>query len=185
MRKKRGNDITTGGLLMLLLVLAINLLKGGFSPAEPDRTAPYKEILIQVSGDIKNPGIYGYHHPPHLMELVTNAGGPNLRSRKPVMLKDILLSSGRRIEVMGKGEKTKIIESEMSPFHKITLALPIWLNRETMEGLTAVPGIGLKTAGNIVFERAKKGGFKRLEDLRSVKGIGPVMYDKIRLYLAL
>jgi competence protein ComEA len=101
------------------------------------------------------------------------------------MLKDILLSSGRRIEVMGKGEKTKIIESEMSPFHKITLALPIWLNSETIEGLTAVPGIGLKTAGNIVFERAKKGGFKRLEDLRSVKGIGPVMYDKIRLYLAL
>jgi len=185
MRKRKVNDVTTGGLLILLLILLMNLLKGTFSIAGPDRAVVHKGILIQVSGDIKQPGIYGFHQPPHLTDLVAKAGGPSLGAEKGVQSKDISLSSGRRIEVRGEGGETEIFESEMSAFHKITLGLPISLNRETVEGLTAVPGIGPKIAGEIVHERAKRGGFQRLEEILSVQGIGPVIYDKIRPYLVL
>ena len=46
------------------------------------------------------------------------------------------------------------------------------LNTATVEQLETLPGIGRKTAELIVQHRTKSGGFKRIEDLMNVKGIG-------------
>lgn len=74
---------------------------------------------------------------------------------------------------------------EMSAFYKVTLGLPIRLNRESPEGLTAIPGIGPRTAEAIVRERTKTGGFKRIEDLRSVPGVGPALRQTIKPWVVL
>ena len=185
MRKRKVNDVCTGGLLLLLLILLMNLQGGTSGLAGLDRTVLPKGIFIQVSGSIKQPGIYGFFQPPHLTELLARAGGPHRGTEKGKQLKDVSLLSGRRIEVRSTGEETEIFESEMSAFHKITLGLPISLNRETKEGLTAIPGIGPKIARDIMSERVKRGGFQRLEEILSVQGIGPVVFEKIRPYLAL
>ncbi|MEZ4465289.1 MAG: helix-hairpin-helix domain-containing protein [bacterium] len=50
---------------------------------------------------------------------------------------------------------------------------PIDLNAATAEQLAAVPGIGPKTAEAIVALRGTKGGFKSVDELTEVKGIGP------------
>ena len=73
----------------------------------------------------------------------------------------------------------------MSAFYKITLGIPISLNRESLEGLTAVPGIGPRIGGAIVRERAKRGNFKRLDEILSIPGIGPTFYRKVTRYLVL
>ena len=74
---------------------------------------------------------------------------------------------------------------EMSAFYRVTLGLPILLNRESPEGLTAIPGIGPKTAEAVVRERGRIGGFRRIEDLRSVPGIGPALLQTIRPWVVL
>ena len=176
---------TVGGLLLLLLILVMNLLKGGLSLGGPEREVVTKGIFIQVSGDIKQPGVYEICQRPELTDLLVRAGGPSLKGEETFSLEDISLTSGRRIDVRSKGEETKIFASEISAFYKITLGLPLSLNGETMEGLTAVPGIGRKIAAEIVVERAKRGGFQKLEAILSVKGIGPIIYSKIRPYLVL
>ncbi|MCP4579323.1 MAG: helix-hairpin-helix domain-containing protein [Deltaproteobacteria bacterium] len=74
---------------------------------------------------------------------------------------------------------------KISPFHRFTLGIPISVNADTALGLTAVPGIGPKTAAAIVRVRERKGGFKQLKDLMSVRGISASLYHKISPYLTI
>lgn len=57
------------------------------------------------------------------------------------------------------------------------------INKANAETLTKLPGIGLKTAEKIVALRDSKGGFKNLEELMEVKGIGTQKFSAIKKYL--
>ena len=46
------------------------------------------------------------------------------------------------------------------------------INTATATELEALPGVGLATAARIIEYRQKVGGFKKVEDLMNVKGIG-------------
>lgn len=57
------------------------------------------------------------------------------------------------------------------------------LNRAERAELEQVPGIGPGLAQQITTDRQKNGPFKSVEELRRVKGIGPVTLDKVRTFL--
>jgi competence protein ComEA len=67
----------------------------------------------------------------------------------------------------------------------MTLGLPISVNRESEEGFTALPGVGKNMAKAIVEERAKRGGFKSLDEIMGIPGIGPKFYARMKPYLTL
>jgi competence protein ComEA len=54
------------------------------------------------------------------------------------------------------------------------------LNTATIDQLETLPGIGQKTAERIIEYRTKSGGFKRIEDLMNVKGIGEKSFLKLK-----
>ena len=54
------------------------------------------------------------------------------------------------------------------------------LNAATLDQLETLPGIGRKTAERIVEYRTKSGGFKKIEELMNVKGIGEKSFLKIK-----
>ena len=54
------------------------------------------------------------------------------------------------------------------------------LNTATVAQLEALPGIGKSTAERIVEYRQKSGGFKKVEELMNVKGIGEKSFLKLR-----
>lgn len=54
------------------------------------------------------------------------------------------------------------------------------LNLATAEQLETLPGIGPKVAERIIEHRTKNGGFKRIEDLMNVKGIGEKSFLKLK-----
>lgn len=49
---------------------------------------------------------------------------------------------------------------------------PVNINTATQPQLEALPGIGAAMAGRILEYRQKNGGFKKVEDLMNVRGIG-------------
>ena len=58
--------------------------------------------------------------------------------------------------------------------------LLININTATAEELTALDGIGEKTAENIIEYREKNNGFLDIEELMEVSGIGEAKFNKIK-----
>jgi len=57
---------------------------------------------------------------------------------------------------------------------------PVNLNTATVAQLEALPGIGARTAERIVEHRQKHGGFKKIEDLMQVRGVGEKSFLKLK-----
>ena len=54
------------------------------------------------------------------------------------------------------------------------------LNTATVAQLETLPGIGKSTAERILEYRQKNGGFKRVEDLMNVRGVGEKSFLKLK-----
>ncbi len=59
-------------------------------------------------------------------------------------------------------------------------AAPVNLNTATAAELQGLPNIGPATAARIVEYRQKNGGFKKVEDLMNVRGIGEKSFLKLK-----
>ncbi|MBI4357783.1 MAG: helix-hairpin-helix domain-containing protein [Candidatus Omnitrophica bacterium] len=64
-------------------------------------------------------------------------------------------------------------------------AKPISINKADAEGLQAVRGIGPALAERIIDFRSANGGFKSLEELKEVRGIGDAKFEKMKGQLTL
>ena len=54
------------------------------------------------------------------------------------------------------------------------------INKASVEELVELPRVGEAVAKRIVLFREKNGPFKKVEDLKSVRGIGDKVFDQIR-----
>ena len=62
-------------------------------------------------------------------------------------------------------------------------AASINLNSATQAQLETLPGVGAATAKRIIEYRQKSGGFKKVEELMNVKGIGEKAFLKLKPYI--
>jgi competence protein ComEA len=63
---------------------------------------------------------------------------------------------------------------------KASASAPVNLNTATVAQLETLPGIGRSTAERILEYREKSGGFKKIEDLMNVRGIGEKNFLKLK-----
>jgi len=60
---------------------------------------------------------------------------------------------------------------------------PVDINTASVEALLLLPGVGKTTAEAIVAQREIRGGFRRVEDLKTVPGIGTKTFKALRSYV--
>ncbi|MEW6664689.1 MAG: helix-hairpin-helix domain-containing protein [Thermodesulfobacteriota bacterium] len=185
MSLQRKNEQRAAFLLLLLLVLGTHL--GGSIRTPPASGLPpcREKIYVQVAGEVNRPGVYAFCSRPSLGELVEAAGGWSAGVYRRGGAPDPSFTGGDRVSVHTQGGRYDLTRGEMPGFYKMTLGIPLSLNRETAAGLNALPGIGPGLAALIVEERSRRGGFRSLEELSTVRGIGRHLFERVKPYLVL
>ena len=100
---------------------------------------------------------------------------PQEKSALSVLVTVCLLGTMIHCALYGRVKAVAWVDSAA---HK-SVVTPPDINTATAEQLDRVPGIGLKTAQNIVAYRTLHGPFETLVDLHKVKGITKKSYLKI------
>jgi competence protein ComEA len=65
------------------------------------------------------------------------------------------------------------------------MTVQLSINTATATKLETLPGIGPSLAKRIIDYRDQNGAFKRIEDLKNVKGIGDNLLQKVLPYIKL
>jgi len=93
--------------------------------------------------------------------------------------------TGVSVKTGKTGDEYLLNTGELTAYHKITLGIPVNINMESAEGLTAIPGIGKTLARTIERERIKRNGFKNIIELKGLSGIGEKKFLKIAPHVRL
>lgn len=143
-------------------------------------------IIVQVSGEVRLPGIYSFDQPVTVSQTVARAGGllPHLRTEPKAGWTKLQVDHARRVHILSDTNGAARLRLRwMAVPSRIVLGVPLDVNQATEAELASVPGITQPMAERIVTQRNRLGGFSKFEDLGLVKGIGPVTLKRLQEYL--
>ncbi len=172
-------------LVVLLMAVVVLWVQEGFISPDGGEALCDDPVYGQIEGDINRPGVYAFCGRITLDDLIERGGGFEGEDYPHPMPDDTCLESGAKVTINNDHDEWNIHVEGISAFYKVTLGIPISVNTESEEGLTAIPGIGPSMAGAIIKERDRRGGFKGLGELKDVYGIGDRLYERILPYVEL
>jgi len=135
-------------------------------------------IIVEIIGDHEHNGIYHVGEKVKAYDLLFAAGVRNLEGFDKKTLKTTL-SSGRSVLIESVNQ---LYITEMNNEKKLACNIPIDINKASLDDLIMIPGIGEKTAWQIIQLRKKYGGFKKIHDLMAIRGIKEKKITKLKGY---
>lgn len=129
------------------------------------------EVVVHVSGAVAAPGVYRLEAGARVTDAIAVAGGPVDGAEPDRLNLAALVGDGQRVYVPRAGEAIPDGGSASGGTDG-GVSGPVNLNLATAEQLEELPGVGPSLAGAIVAERDRRGGFRSVDDLLSVRGIG-------------
>ena len=141
-------------------------------------------IFVHIDGWIQNPGVYEIKENDRVNNIIEKAGG----LKEGASIKSInlaaRLSDGDKIYIPNREEEKQIETTEVKGNNtgtvKITKNSKININKASISELKQITGIGESTANKIIDYRDNVGKFKKIEDIKEVKGIGDSKYESIK-----
>jgi len=181
----------------------------GASPAQPTPT-PAADLVVHVAGAVRSPGVYHLRPGARAQDAVLAAGGPLPDANVDAINLAARVQDGTQIYVPTRSEQTEggatadrdtasASAGGASPRDPSRsnngsrsdkpekLSDPsqgqVNLNTASSEELQRLPGIGPTMADRILAYRTTNGGFRTVEDLMQVSGIGQKKFEKLRPFL--
>jgi competence protein ComEA len=132
-------------------------------------------FFVGLGVKIFQPGVYAkYENFDYKKDDSLFAAADSIKKTSPVEVKDSIgskpVTEADLIRKENFQSKSKAPLAEKS----------VNINKAKLEELTLLPGIGTKTAEKIISLRNERGGFKKINDLLDVKGIGEKKLEKIK-----
>lgn len=141
-------------------------------------------IVVEIAGDISNPGIYSFSRDVTAEQVLLGARGIKRgKIGNPQVLDDILDDGSKIVVRRDAGHGLTVELSRMEPEKCIVFSIPLNLNEVEEDHLTIIPGIGPQLARRIIQYRSRKGGFRNVEELMEVRGIGQQKLRNLERYL--
>ena len=153
-------------------------------------------IFVHIDGYINNPGVYEIKENDRIKTLIDKAGG----FKEGYSIKNInlaaKLSDGDKIYIPSVSEekisennnnintnlsgKEQNVKSDRNNVSIMKNNSKININTANISELKQITGIGESTANKIIDYRENVGKFKKIEDIKEVKGIGDAKYESLK-----
>jgi competence protein ComEA len=164
---------------------------GGATTAPEARgtTAPSQAsarlLVVDVAGEVRRPGVYRVPAGSRVDTAVRQAGGVTRRGESAAVNLAMPLHDGQQVVVPPRGTAPSaapggVAGAAGAPAPGSPPAQPISLSTATLEQLDTLDGIGPTLAGRIVQYREEHGGFRSIDELRQVDGIGDKRFEALR-----
>lgn len=165
-----------------LLAFLLLSLKFFYHPSPPPKPT-HPEMVVEIEGAIQEPGVYLFPHPPTLREVIERGGGFREGIRSIEDLSSVRLKTGTLITVEKKSHEEIAIKIGRMEAHKLLVfSIPLDLNQVSHHELSLIPGIGESLSQEIIEYRQKRRGFRSVEELKEIKGIGEAKFQSIKKY---
>lgn len=165
---------------------AVTVADGAGQPGSPDDTAaltpspdPEATLVVHVAGAVEQPGVVELDAGARVIDALEAAGGGLADADLDRLNLAAKLVDGQRVLVQRIGDPAVPdatatggqpgTGADPGPEGAITL---VNLNSATSIELEELPGIGPVLAEAIITERSRRGGFRSVNELRDVRGIG-------------
>jgi competence protein ComEA len=168
---------------LALIILIIIYFQFYYHPSRSPLEENIREVVVEVLGEVQNPGIQIFHHSPTLKESIEKAGGVKDAALFDVGSSSEALETGTLLAIIRESpQEIKVKLGRMEARKLLVFSIPLDLNRITVEDFCLIPGIGESLAREIVTYRERRRGFRSVEELRKVKGIGEKKYKDLEGY---
>jgi competence protein ComEA len=133
-------------------------------------------VTVHVAGAVRRPGLYRLPAGSRIDDALRRAGGPNRRADLNAVNLATKLEDGRQVLVPERVAAAKpagpSTASAATSAAGAAPTAPVNLNTATLEQLDTLDGVGPGIAQRILDYRQQHGGFRRVEELADVPGIG-------------
>ena len=143
------------------------------------------KVKIDIAGEVIKPGVYELNNGDRIIDVLVMAGGLGAKADRGWIEKNLnqaeKIVDGQKIYIPKVGEEIKIDNKVLGTSESKIIRL----NTTTIEDLDKLTGIGPAIARRIIDYRTKNGGFKDINELKLVSGIGDKLFEKIKNEIAL
>ncbi len=142
-------------------------------------------ISVHVSGAVREPGVYQLPQGSRVKEAVDAAGGLQTEADLQALNLAARIKDGEKIHIPSEGEAASAIPSrnlelEASEPDLTDIGALVNLNTASLEELLTLPGIGETRAKEIIAYRESHAGFRSIDEIQEVDGIGPVIFERLK-----
>ena len=148
--------------------------------------APAETALVHVAGAVRHPGVYRLRGGERVEDAVRRAGGAGGRADLNAINLAAKVTDGQQVVVPRRGAVSGASGAPAASAGDAAAGAagaaqtPVSLNSATAEQLETLDGVGPATAQKILDWRQQHGGFRSIDDLTEVPGIGPKRLAALR-----
>ncbi len=137
-----------------------------------------KEIVVEIKGEVNKPDVYTMEEGNIVNDLINKAGGitkeaniKNINRAKMLQNNQLIVIPNINDEEIVTGNDVYLDEEDSEIIN---------INTANEKRLMDIPGIGEIKAKSIIDYREKNGGFKNIEELKNIDGIGEKTFEKLK-----
>jgi competence protein ComEA len=145
---------------------------GGFAVSEEGG----RDVVVDVAGAVRRPGVYRLPAGSRVTDAVQRAGGGDGSAVLDQINLAARLADGQQVVVPQRIPGTAAAVAAGSGSEDA----PISLGSASADQLDTIEGIGPVTAGDIIEFRDQHGGLSSIDQLDQISGIGPATMDALR-----
>ncbi|WP_323178627.1 ComEA family DNA-binding protein [Streptomyces sp. NBC_01381] len=154
----------------------------GGGPAAAGSEGAGGGVVVDVSGKVRSPGILRLPAGSRVADALKAAGGVRPGADLDGLNRARLLIDGEQVVVGAPATAPPAVPGAGAAAGPTgaSPAAPVGLNTATAEQLDGLPGVGPVLAQHIIDYRTEHGGFRSVDELREVNGIGDRRFADLR-----